>query len=119
MDAWGGIAALQFGLPVMWTGLRHRGFGLADLTRLMSAGPAKLAGLDGRKGRLAVGFDADIVVWDPEAAFKVSPEIIKHRHKLTPYDGMQLFGVVQKTFSRGRSIGNGASAARTGELLIS
>ena len=104
MDAWGGIAALQFGLPVMWTNLRQRGFGLADLTRLMSAEPARLAGLDKRKGRLAAGFDADIVVWDPDAEFKVVPEIIKHRHKLTPYEGMKLFGVVEKTYCRGRLI---------------
>jgi len=118
MDAWGGIAALQFGLPVMWTDLRDRGFGLGDLTRLMSAGPAKLAGLDGHKGRLAAGYDADIVIWDPETEFKVVPGIIKHRHKLTPYEGMQLFGLVQKTFSKGQLIGSDANAARTGRLLV-
>jgi len=117
MDAWGGIAALQFGLPVMWTNLRQRGFGLADLTRLMSAGPANLAGLDGHKGRLAARHDADIVVWNPEAEFKVVPEIIKHRHKLTPYEGMQLFGLVQKTFSKGQLIGSDADAVKTGRLL--
>ena len=104
MDAWGGIAALQFGLPVMWTNLKARGFGIADLTRLMSAQPAKLAGLDGRKGKLSAGYDADIVIWDPEKEFKVIPEIIQHRHKLTPYSDMELFGVVEGTWVSGQNV---------------
>lgn len=104
MDAWGGIAALQFGLPVMWTNLKKRGFGIADLTHLMSAQPAKLAGLDNRKGKLAAGFDADIVVWDPEAEFTVIPAIIEHRHKLTPYSGMDLRGVVTMTYVNGKTV---------------
>ncbi len=104
MEAWGGIAALQFGLPVMWTNLSSRGYGLTYLTRLMSERPAKLAGLDDRKGKLAAGYDADIVIWDPEARFTVVPEIIQHRHKLTPYSDMELYGVVEKTFVRGEKV---------------
>ncbi len=104
MDAWGGIAALQFGLPVMWTNLKARGFGIADLTRLMSAAPSKLAGLDRRKGKLVAGYDADIVIWNPEERFKVVPEIIQHRHKLTPYSGMELLGVVETTYVCGRKV---------------
>ena len=104
VNAWGGISALQFGLPVMWTNLKQRGFAIEDLTRLMSAAPAKLAGLEDRKGRLAAGYDADIVVWDPEAEFKVTRETIEHKHKLTPYEGMKLNGVVKMTFCGGRQV---------------
>jgi allantoinase len=104
LEAWGGISALQFGLPVMWTNLRERGFDINDLTRLMSAEPAKLAGLGSRKGKLAAGFDADIVVWDPDARFTVRPELVYHRHKLTPYSGMELFGKVEATFVRGQKV---------------
>ncbi|MDQ3063218.1 MAG: allantoinase AllB [Acidobacteriota bacterium] len=104
IEAWGGIAALQFSLPVMWTQLLERGFGLRELTRWMSAAPAKLAGLDKRKGRLAVGCDADIVIFQPEKEFKVMPEIIQHRHKLTPYSGMNLRGVVKATYVRGTKV---------------
>ena len=104
MDAWGGIAALQFGLPVMWTNLKARGFGLADLSRLMSRESAKLAGLDDRKGRLAAGYDADIVIWCPEKTFTVTPEMIQHRHKITPYFGMEIFGVVEGTYVAGDRI---------------
>jgi allantoinase len=104
LDAWGGIAALQFGLAVMWTNFKKRGFGLGDLTRLMSEGPATLAGLDDHKGKLMNGYDADIVVCDPDADFTISSEIILHRHKLTPYDGMKLLGVVKKTYVRGTEV---------------
>jgi allantoinase len=118
LAAWGGISALQFGLPVMWTSLRRRGFGLLDLTRLMSAAPAKLAGLDTRKGKLAAGFDADIVIWDPDAAFTVRPELVYHRHKLTPYSGMQLFGRVESTFVRGQRVFHrGEFDAAGGDLI--
>lgn len=120
IDAWGGISALQFSLPVMWTNLRSRGFGLADLTRLMSAQPAKLAGLDGKKGKLVAGYDADIVIWDPEKKFKVIPDIIQHRHKLTPYSGMNLHGVVEMTYVSGKNVYQHSEFGVTpmGRLLI-
>jgi allantoinase len=120
LAAWGGISALQFGLPVMWTDLRARGFDLTDLTRLMSAKPARLAGLDDRKGKLAEGFDADLVVWDPDQKFTVVPELIHHRHKLTPYSGMELYGKIQATYVGGLCVyGNGEfSNTMTGNLLI-
>jgi len=118
LEAWGGIAALQFGLPVMWTNLRKRGFGLTDLTRLMSAAPARLAGLHHRKGRLAAGYDADIVVWDPESSFEVRRDIIRHRHKLTPYTGMRLDGVVEATYLGGEKVYDaGNFTAPRGKML--
>lgn len=118
MDAWGGIAALQFGLPVMWTNLRFRGFGLEDLTRLMSLMPARLAGLNDRKGKIAVGYDADVIIWNPEKEFKVVPEIILHRHKLTPYSGMQLLGQIERAFVRGKQVFDGdRQMQKSGELL--
>lgn len=119
MDAWGGISALQFGLPVMWTNLRTRGLGIADLTRLMSAVPAKLARLDSHKGKIAAGYDADIVIWNPEEEFTVVPELIQHRHKLTPYTGRELFGKIEATFVGGRIVfENGAfGGEKFGKLL--
>jgi len=101
LEAWGGIATLQFSLPVIWTQANKRGFGLLELSRWMSAAPARLAGLDKRKGKLEKGFDADIVVWHPEKEFEVVPEIIQFKNKLTPYEGMNLRGVVEATFVRG------------------
>lgn len=102
--AWGGIASLQLGLPVIWSEARRRGKTIADLAAWMCEGPAKLAGLDRRKGRIAVGLDADFVIWDPEAAHVVSPGEIQHRHKITPYAGETLFGGVQATYLRGEKV---------------
>lgn len=104
MDAWGGISALQFSLPVMWTNFKDRGFDLSDLVRLMSEAPARLAGLENRKGKLESGHDADIVVWDPNATFTVNPELVYHRHKLTPYSGRDVYGRVESVYVRGEPV---------------
>ena len=102
--AWGGIASLQFALPIVWTEAKRRGVPLSAIAQRMSRGPAELAGLGARKGRLAPGYDADIVVWDPNAAFVVAPDIVQHRHKVTPYLGRTLSGVVKTTYLRGQKV---------------
>jgi allantoinase len=100
--AWGGISSLQLSLPAVWTGARALGFAPELLAEWMSAAPAQLAGMVGRKGALAEGHDADIVIWDPEQSFVVDPDKLLHRHHLTPYAGRGLFGVVRATIAGGR-----------------
>jgi allantoinase len=101
-EAWGGIASLQLSLPAVWTGAQMRGVGIDWVTRWMSQCTAHLAGYDAHKGRLLAGYDADIVVWDPEATFVVEPDHLFHRHKVTPYAGRELQGVVHQTYVCGR-----------------
>ena len=103
MRAWGGIASLELSLPVVWTEARLRGAGITQIARWLCEGPARLAGLS-RKGAIAVGCDADLVVWDPEAEFRVEAAALHQRHKLTPYAGRKLRGLVQATFLRGQKI---------------
>jgi allantoinase len=104
LKAWGGISSLQFRLPVVWTEARRRGHTLEDLARWLSSEPARLAGLSARKGSIAAGLDADLILFDPDATFRVAPEINRHRHKLTPYDGRELRGAVAATYLRGEKI---------------
>jgi len=101
-SAWGGIASLQLSLSAVWTGARARGVGPERIAGWMSANTARLAGVDDRKGQLAAGYDADIVVWDPEAAFTVDANRLQHRHAVTPYAGRELFGRVHATYVGGR-----------------
>ncbi len=102
--AWGGISALQFGLPLIWSEARGRGFDLADIARLMSTATADFVGLGHKKGRIAPGYHADLLVFDPEAEYEIDPAMIKHRHKITPYAGKKVTGEIQKTYLRGRLI---------------
>ncbi len=104
LEAWGGISSLQLRLPVMWTEARRRGYSFNHLAEWLAHAPARLAGLEQRKGSLDAGSDADLVIWNPEAEFTVEPSMIEHRHKLTPYAGRLLSGVVRKTFLRGQLI---------------
>lgn len=119
-QAWGGISGLQLALPVVWTEASRRGFDLSQLSRWMSLGPARLAGLGGRKGALTVGADADFCLFEPEARFRVEPARIEHRHKLTPYAGEELVGLVRSTWLRGERVfdaDGGFSAQPLGEFL--
>jgi allantoinase len=118
--AWGGIASVQLSLPATWTEARQRGFTFSDLANWLCEGPARLAGLYGKKGRIAAGCDADLVIWDPDAVFRVEPERLQHRHKLTPYAGRELMGIVEATLLRGEIIyeRGSFSSAPTGRVLL-
>lgn len=102
MAAWGGIAGLQLGLSALWTQAKARGLGVEQMVRLHSENTAKLAGLGHRKGRIAAGYDADLVVWDDAASFTVDADALKHKHHITPWGGRTLDGVVKATIVGGR-----------------
>jgi allantoinase len=104
MQAWGGISSLQLRLPVMWTQAHARGISLGTLVEWLCRGPARLLGFASRKGSITSGSDADLVIWDPEESFTVESELLLHRHKVTPYLGQTLKGVVQATYVRGLKV---------------
>jgi allantoinase len=103
LEAWGGIASLQLGLRVVWTGARNRMFSLADVARWMSEGPAAIAGL-ASKGAIAAGKDADLVLFDPDETSVCDPAELHHRHPVTPYAGRRLDGRVAATYVRGTEV---------------
>jgi len=104
MKAWGGISSLQLGVSIMCTEMIERGVPLHYLAAWMSAAPAQLVGLYPRKGVIAVGSDADLTVLNPAKSFVVKAEKLRHRHKITPYENENLYGVVERTYLRGRVV---------------
>lgn len=102
--AWGGISGLQFSLSVVWTEARKRGFAPRDVSRWMSERTAAFAGRTPRNGTIAVGKDADLVLWDPDASFRLKTEMIHHRHPVTPYADLEFYGKVARTIVRGRTV---------------
>jgi allantoinase len=102
--AWGGIPSVSLALSLIWTEASHRGFSLVDIVRWMAEAPAQLASLDERKGRLAAGFDADMLVFDPDEEWVVTPSELHYRHTISPYLGERLRGKVLMTFLRGECV---------------
>jgi allantoinase len=119
LRAWGGISSIQLSLAAVWSCTPAHGGTVAEIARWMSEHPARLAGIDRRKGRIAQGYDADFVVWDPDEEFTVQSNQLYHRHKLTPYEGMRLRGVVHETWLRGERVYDRGEFPHTarGELL--
>lgn len=102
--AWGGIASLQFALPVLWTAAKKHNCNLSSIAAWLCEKPAVLAGLQHSQGKIAKGFDADLIVWDAEKSFTVAEEMIHHRHKVSPYLNEKLFGVVEQTYLGGEKV---------------
>lgn len=141
VKAWGGISSVQFGmtnamslhvayieyiisyppflgLSLFWTKCHEYGLDITDMHRLMCAEPAKLCGLQHVKGKIAKGFDADFCVWNPDAEFVVTTDIVQFQNKVNPYLGKQLKGQVYATFVRGnRVFCNGRTDRPVGTLL--
>lgn len=99
--AWGGIASLQFALPVLWTAAKQRGFLPTDIARWLCENPAKLIGRQNKKGKIAEGYDADLVIWDAEKTFTLTADRIQHKHKVTPYLDRTFYGVTDQTWLGG------------------
>ena len=102
-EAWGGIASLQLGLPVVWTAARERGVPLADVVGWMATAPARRVGLAG-KGEIAVGADADLCVFAPDEAWVVDPARLHHKNPVSAYAGRTLTGTVRRTWLRGQVV---------------
>ncbi|BCI53243.1 allantoinase [Mycolicibacterium litorale] len=101
--AWGGVASLQLGLSLIWTEAKRRGITLTQVIEWMAASPAALAGLN-NKGKIALGYDADFAIFEPESAHVVDVHKLHHKNPISPYDGRALAGVVTSTWLRGERI---------------
>ena len=98
-----GISSLQLSLSATWTGAAARRYTLNQVADWMCRMPARLAGLD-RKGAIEPGYDADLVIFDPDTEFTVDAAILHDSHTRTPYVGRRLRGVIERTYLRGHRI---------------
>ncbi|EGG22030.1 allantoinase [Cavenderia fasciculata] len=104
MKAWGGISSLQLGLSIVWTECKKRGIPMYRLTEWMSDAPARLVNLNDKKGSIAVGRDADFVVFDPDQSFTVDQSQLYVKNRASPYHSSTLNGVILETILRGQVI---------------
>lgn len=118
ISAWGGIASLQVGLSAVWTGASARGMSIDRVAQWMATAPADLVRLP-HKGRIAVGSDADFVMFDPHVSWPVDAAQLYHRHPISAFHGLTLAGRVRATYLRGALIydGRGFPAEPSGRLL--
>jgi allantoinase len=101
---WGGISGVQSSLNVLLTqGFQARGLSLNQISSLVSKNPATRFKLSG-KGKLELGFDADLVLLDLNTSFVLTPKMLEYRHKQSPYLGQEFTGVVKRTVSRGQTV---------------
>jgi allantoinase len=98
-----GISSLQLSLPATWTEAAARGYTLSQVVDWMCRMPPRLAGL-ARKGAVEPGYDADLVIFDPDRRFTVETTMLQPGHTVTPYLGYSLRGVVERTYLRGQRI---------------
>jgi allantoinase len=117
VQAWGGIASIQFALPVLWTAAKQHQCSVEDVSKWLCSNPAKL--VNQKKGLVQKGYDADFVIWDPSESFTVSTGNIYHRHKITPYLNENLSGVVVQTFLAGKKVyDNGTIDLQQGKIIL-
>jgi allantoinase len=102
--AWGGIASVSLSLSAIWTKARSFGISMPEIVKWMCERPAALSGLSSQKGRLTVGADADITIFDPDHAWHVTENQLHFRNKISPYLGERFTGQVKAAFVRGEIV---------------
>lgn len=111
----GGVPAIEMRFPLLYTyGVRAGFFSENRWVDMACTKPAEMLGFT-RKGHIAVGYDADIVVFDPEKTLTISPETLHETAGWTPYDGVSVRGMPAVTFSRGQIlVQNGEFSGKPG-----
>ncbi|ORX34452.1 hypothetical protein BD324DRAFT_583370 [Kockovaella imperatae] len=111
LSAWGGVSSLGLGLQLLWTELGGQGqqdLPWGRIVDLLCARQAKQVGIDDRKGGLAIGKDADFVIFSPKQATHLEQSHLNFKNKMSPYVGKRLNGSVKATYIRGQQVWDGS-----------
>lgn len=107
---WGGISGIQSVMQVFFDeAVNRRGYSPTLLARRLSEGPARAFGLYGRKGAIDIGFDADLVVLDPERDWEITPESLFYLNPISAFVGRKGKGLPITTIVRGKVVYNNGS----------
>jgi dihydroorotase len=102
-----GFPGVQTSLALMLEGVSAGRLTLPEVVRIMAGAPARSFGIAHRKGAIAVGMDADLVVVDMEATETLSAEKLLSRGKVSPWEGHRVRGLPVMTFLRGGLVAEG------------
>ncbi|QDR79839.1 allantoinase AllB [Sporomusa termitida] len=106
--AWGGISGIQNTMQAVFSeGVVKRGYSPTILARALSAGPARVFGIYGQKGAIEVGFDADLVILDPDQEWEITPESLYYVNKISAFVGLKGVGLPVCTLVRGQVVASG------------
>jgi dihydropyrimidinase len=96
-----GMPGIETRLHLLYEGVREGKISLNRFVEITSTAPAKIFGMYPRKGTLAVGADADVVVWDPNKKFELSHKNLHMRADYAPFEGKTVIGAPSHVLSRG------------------
>src|SRR5688572_17617423 len=99
-----GMPGVETRLHLLWEGVVAGKISMNRFVEITSTAPAKIFGLYPRKGTIAVGADADVVVWDPEKRYELSHKNLHMRADYAPFEGKTVVGAPSHVFSRGELI---------------
>ena len=103
-----GVPGLEVRMPLLFAeGVLKGRLSLEKFVALSATNPAKLYGLAPQKGSIAVGADADLVIWDSTREVTVSQKLLNDAMDYTPYEGMKVTGWCDEVFSRGELVAKG------------
>jgi dihydropyrimidinase len=100
-----GIPGVETRLPILFSeGVVKGRISLNQFVALSSTNHARMYGLHPRKGTIAVGADADVVLWDPDRRVRITQGLLHHGPDYTPYEGLEVTGWPVATIVRGRTV---------------
>lgn len=97
-----GVPGIETRMPILYSeGVAKGRISLQRFVELTATNPAKMYGLYPRKGTLAIGADADVVIYDPERRVTITNAMLHHNVDYTPYEGLDVTGWPETVLSRG------------------